>query len=127
MFDSYVVPGTTKDMSYLAKSLSRVQRIESQRVIGDFKGTFSEVNRGCTDSHLLMKRAVFFLYTNTWFKDTWSWPETACPFKLSAYNSVISLIIKSNDYYCLKKILNALAGITFLCLNIASVSAGHLF
>lgn len=91
MFDSSVVPGPTKDMSYLAKSLSRVQRIESQHVIGDFKGTFSEVSRGCTDSHLLMKRAVLFLYTNTWFKDTWFWPETSYQFKLRGHVPSVSL------------------------------------
>lgn len=77
MFDSYNVPAPTKDTSYLAESLSRVQRRESQHVIGDFKGTFSEVNRGSTDSHLLMKRAVLFLHTNTWQE----FKETSCLFK----------------------------------------------
>ncbi len=65
MFDSYVVPGLTKDMSYLAKYLSQEQRRQSQHVIGDFKGTFFEVNQGYTDSHLLLKRAIHFLHTNT--------------------------------------------------------------
>lgn len=118
-------------MSYLAKSLSRVQRIESQHVIGDFKGTFSEVSRGKQIvTYWWRGQFSFSTQTHGFGQKRHTYSNWGAMCQVWAYSSVISVIIKLNDYYCLKKkvfIWNIFGRNHIPVAKYISVSAGRLF